>query len=134
MIRLLVRPLIRLRFHIRMRLFVRARRCMGGLVRGGCDLCFASFGNKGLSRCGKRHSGRAHKAQKGHYKNRYEFFHAGTPLNQVKLCDLRIMKKWIMGCFLYENLQGANLRCLFYFNGVQLDFFQSSRIDFSYYF
>lgn len=134
MIRLLVRPLIRLRFHIKMRLFVRARRCMGGLVRGGCDLCFASFGNKGLSRSGKRHSGRAHKAQKGHYKNRYEFFHAGTPLNQVKLCDLRIMKKWIMGCFLYENLQGANLRCLFYFNGVQLDFFQSSRIDFSYYF
>lgn len=25
-------------------------------------------------------------------QNRYEFFHAGTPLSQVKLCDLRIMK------------------------------------------
>lgn len=39
MIRLLIRPLIRLRFHIKMRLFVRARRCMGGLVRGGSATC-----------------------------------------------------------------------------------------------
>ncbi len=47
---------------------------MGGLVRGGCDLCFASFGNKGLSRCGKRHSGRATKPKKAITKIAMNFF------------------------------------------------------------
>lgn len=47
MIRLLIRPLIRLRFHIKMRFFVRARRCMGGLVRGGCDCASPLSGTRG---------------------------------------------------------------------------------------
>lgn len=38
MIRLLVRPLFRLRFYIKMRLFVRARRCWAGLF-GAAATC-----------------------------------------------------------------------------------------------